>query len=507
MKKLLFSALLLVSGVSANAQLAPGSVAPNFTISAYQPWLAAAGTTNNGSYTLYDYLDQGYTVILDVSATWCGPCWNYHLTGALEDLYTAHGPAGAPGVSASTTDDVMVIWIEGDGTTADATMLDGNGAIGNWIEPAAGTQIQFPMANPVSASATQINNDYNIAYFPTIYRICPNRIITEIGQATAANIYSAIGDCPAPASQATDVAALGYTGALVHCEGAYTPSVDIQNNGTSALTAATVTITQGGTTVSTGTFSGNLATYGVANVVCSPIANFTGGALVVTVTTAGDASAANNGVNATVAAAANAVSQYVTVNITTDYYASETAWVIKNSAGATVAQGGGNWADMTTGQAGQTVQAPQMVTLNPSQCYTFEITDSYGDGICCSYGNGAYSLVDANGTTIASGGEFADIDTRAFKTGALGMDELATIAMNVYPNPASSEVNVSFEATNNDYAVALMDLQGRVIAAKNMTNLNGTQVVSFSTENVAKGSYIVTVTVDGLTTTKNVVIK
>ncbi|MEY3727851.1 MAG: hypothetical protein RL098_1319, partial [Bacteroidota bacterium] len=154
-----------------------------------------------------------------------------------------------------------------------------------------------------------------------------------------------------------------------------------------------------------------------------------------------------------------------------------------------------------------TVQAPQLVTLNPSQCYTFEIYDTYGDGICCSYGNGAYSLVDANGTTIASGGEFASLDTRAFKTGALGMDELATIAMNVYPNPASSEVNVSFEATNNDYAVSLMDLQGRVIAAKNMTNLNGTQVVSFSTENVAKGSYIVTVTVDGLTTTKNVVIK
>lgn len=507
MKKLLFSAAMLLAGVSANAQLAPGSVAPNFTVTAYQSWLSTAGTTSNGSYTLYDYLDQGYTVFLDVSATWCGPCWNYHLSGALEDVYAAHGPAGAPGVSASTTDDVMVIWIEGDGTTADATMLDGAGAIGNWIEPAAGTQIQFPMANPASASANQINNDYNIAYFPTIYRICPNRIIEEVGQLDGTELYATVSACPPPASAPADVAALGYTGALVHCEGAYTPSVQIQNNGTSALTAATVTITQGGTTVSTGTYSGNLATYGVANVTCTPIANFTGGALTVTVTTAGDASAANNGVNATVAAAANAVSQYVTVNITTDYYASETAWTIKNSAGATVAQGGGNWNDMTTGQAGQTVQAPVLVTLNPSQCYTFEITDSYGDGICCAYGNGAFSLVDANGTTIASGGEFASVDTRAFKTGALGMDEMATIAMNVYPNPASSEVNVSFEATNNDYAVALMDLQGRVIASKNMTNLNGTQVVSFSTENVAKGSYIVTITVEGLTTTKNVVIK
>ena len=507
MKKLLLSTAILLAGVSANAQLAPGSVAPNFTVTAYQPWLSTAGSASNGSFTLYDYLDQGYTVFLDVSATWCGPCWNYHLNGALEDIYAAHGPSGAPGVSSTTTDDVMVIWIEGDGQTADATMLDGSGSIGNWIEPAAGNQIQFPMANPASALANTINNDYAIAYFPTIYRICPNRIIEEVGQLAASALYATVPACPPPASAPADVAALSYTGAAVHCEGAYTPSVQIQNNGTSPLTSATVTITQGGTTVSTGTYSGSLSTYGVANVTCSPIANFTGGAIVCTVTTAGDASAANNAMNTNVAAAANAVSQYITVNISTDYYASETSWAIKSSTGATVAQGGGNWADMTTGQAGFTVQAPQLVTLNPSQCYTFEITDSYGDGICCAYGDGAYSLVDANGTTIASGGEFGEIDTRAFKTGALGMDELATIAMNVYPNPASSEVNVSFEATNNDYAVSLMDLQGRVIAAKNMTNLNGTQVVSFSTENVAKGSYIVTVTVDGLTTTKNVVIK
>jgi hypothetical protein len=505
MKKLLFSALLLVSGVSANAQLAPGSVAPNFTISAYQPWLAAAGTTNNGSYTLYDYLDQGYTVILDVSATWCGPCWNYHLTGALEDVYAAHGPAGAPGVSSTTTDDVMVIWVEGDGATADATMLDGNGAIGNWTEPVAGTQIQFPMANPASAIANQINNDYNINYFPTIYRICPNRIITEIGQASAANIYASIGDCPAPASQAIDVAALSYTGALVHCEGSYTPSVQIQNNGTSALTSATVTITMGGTTVSTGTFSGNLATYGVANVTCSPIASFTGGAMSVTVTTSGDASASNNAVSATIATAANAISQFVTVNITTDRYASETSWKIKNSTGAVVSQGGGSWTDLPA--TGQTVQTPVQVTLSPSQCYTFEILDAYGDGICCAYGNGAYSVTDALGTVVCSGGEFASIETKAFKTGTVGLNEMETIAMNVYPNPASGSLNVSFEANNADFVITLTDLQGRVISSKEMTNLNGTQLVTFSTENVASGSYIVTVASNGTKTTKNVVVR
>jgi hypothetical protein len=318
-------------------------------------------------------------------------------------------------------------------------------------------------------------------------------------------LYASVASCPAPASQPADVAALAYTGALVHCEGAYTPSVQIQNNGTSALTNATVTISMGGTTVSTGTYSGNLATYGVANVTCTPIASFMGGALTVTVTTTGDASATNNGVNATVGLAANATSQFVTVNITTDRYASETSWNIKNSTGVVVAQGGGSWTDLAA--TGQTVQAPVLVTLNPSQCYTFEILDAYGDGICCSYGNGAYSVVDMAGTVLGSGSSFASSEQKAFKTGVLGINELETIALNVYPNPASDVLNVTFEANNADFVITLTDLQGRVISSKEMTNLNGTQLVSFATANIAGGSYIVTVASNGTKTTKNVVIK
>ena len=505
MKKLLLSALLL-SATSATtfAQLAPGSLAPDFTVSAYQSWLSTAGMTNNGSYKLYDYLDAGYTVILDVSATWCGPCWNYHLSGALEDAYAAHGPAGAPGVAANTTDDLMVIWIEGDGATADATMLDGSGAIGDWTNPNAAGQIQFPMANPITATANTINTNFNIGYYPTIYKICPNRVVTEIGQATAAAIYTAVGSCPPPASNPADVAALSYESPLVHCQGAYTPEVKIQNNGTSPLTAATVTVTQGGTTVSTGTYSGSLATYGVATVTCTPIASFMGGALVVTVATAADANAANNGVNASVSTALVASNQYVTVNLTTDRYGSETSWTIKNAAGATVASGAG-FANLAAN--GVTVQTPVQANLTPNTCYTFEILDTWGDGICCQYGDGEYTIIDASGATLASGGTFGDSEQKVFKTGAAGLNEMGTIALNVFPNPASDLVNVSFEANNNDFSVSLVDIQGRTIATKSFTNLVGSQLVSFSTESIAKGSYIVTVTSNGATTTKNVVVR
>ena len=296
MKKLLLSALLFGGLVSqANAQLEDGSIAPNFTVTAYQSWLSTAGANGNGTYTLYDYLDQGYTVILDVSATWCGPCWNYHLSGALDDAYINHGPAGYPGVSENTTDRLMVIWIEGDGTTADATMLDGAGSIGNWIEPNATLgQIKFPMANPPSALANQINNGYDITYYPTVYRICPNRSVTEIGSASAAAILSGLDACPAPAAEPVDVVALSYDADTYICTGGtHTPKVTIQNNGLSNLTSATVTVTQGGNVVSTGTYTGNLATYGVASVTCSQISNPTSGAMVVTVTSEGDALLSN----------------------------------------------------------------------------------------------------------------------------------------------------------------------------------------------------------------------
>lgn len=500
MKKLLLSAFMLsASYFGTFAQLADGSVAPDFTFT----------DLNGNTQHLYAYLDSGKTVFIDVSAAWCSPCWQYHNTHALRDLYENHGPTGYSNVVAGTTNDVMVMYLEGEQSNTEAQLhgpAANTGAYatatqGDWV-----TGTTYPIVDvPSDASGDSFMSGYNIAYFPTIYKICPNRIITEVGQLTATELYATVADCPAPASQPADVAALNYEGELVHCEGSYTPKVKIQNNGTTAMTSATITITQGGNTVSTGTYTGNLATYGVASVTCSAIPNFTGGALSVSVTTTGDSDASNDALTASISAATVAVSQFATVNITTDAYASETSWKLFNSTGTVVSQGGGSWADLSA--AGQTVQTPVTVELSPSECYTFEIYDAYGDGICCSYGNGAYSITDASNAVLASGSEFADSEKKVFKTGVLGVEELEVGAFNVYPNPASDAVNVSFEANNNDYTVSLTDLQGRTIATKNLSKLSGTQLVTFSTENIAKGSYIVTIASNGLKRTKNVVVR
>merc|ERR1712226_1053657 len=49
--------------------------------------------------------------------------------------------------------------------------------------------------------------------------------------------------------------------------------------------------------------------------------------------------------------------------------------------------------------------------------YTFTIYDSWGDGICCSWGSGSYEVL-VNGDSVASGGEFTDEESKEFEVTA-----------------------------------------------------------------------------------------
>ena len=79
----------------------------------------------------------------------------------------------------------------------------------------------------------------------------------------------------------------------------------------------------------------------------------------------------------------------VVINIVPDQYPGEISWTLKD--GSTVVASGGS--------SGETV------CVVPEACLTFKISDSSGDGICCGYGNGSYS-VTLNGTSVASGGNY-----------------------------------------------------------------------------------------------------
>ncbi len=96
-----------------------------------------------------------------------------------------------------------------------------------------------------------------------------------------------------------------------------------------------------------------------------------------------------------------------------DNFPTETSWTLKNSAGVNLYSGGGY--NQASGLVNQTFNLP------PATGYQFTINDSYGDGICCGYGNGSFSLTDNQGAVIASGGAFGATFSITFCTQSGGV--------------------------------------------------------------------------------------
>lgn len=494
MKKLLLSSLLFL-GLNASAQLADGSVAPDFTLT----------DIDGKTHHLYQYLDSGYTVIIDVSATWCGPCWSYHNTGALEDLWVNHGPKGGNGVSVNTTDNVIVLFLEGElsnttqqlhGPAGGTTYA--NKTQGDWV-----TGVKHPI---IDLPNSTVLADYNIHAFPTVFKICPNRLTYDIGQATATQAYAAVQSCPPPATADADVKILSYSGAPAACSNtSFTPSITFQNNSTSTLTGATLTVSQNNSVIATGSYSGSLAKYGTASITASTISNFAGGTLTFTLTTTGDINAGNGIITKTIDVTSNlSLTNSITVNVTTDRYGSETTWAIKTLTGAQK-KSGGPYADQSA--SGSYAQAPSTAYL-PNGCYYLELNDDYADGFDSGSGDGKVEL--KSGTTVfASITTFtSDYATVAFKidnTGAVEvLSDLAEVL--VYPNPANEKVHLIFDAKQTDYEVAILDLAGRVVSSDKYINLSGAQNIEYNVAGIQSGNYIVKISnANGAYTSKLVI--
>jgi len=104
----------------------------------------------------------------------------------------------------------------------------------------------------------------------------------------------------------------------------------------------------------------------------------------------------------------NAVFLGINIMITLDNYPEETSWDLKDSGGTVVASGG------TYGSNPDGSLVIEQVCNLATSCFEFTIYDSYGDGICCGYGNGSYIVTNSAGITIAMGGEFASSEITAF---------------------------------------------------------------------------------------------
>ncbi|WP_397364281.1 M4 family metallopeptidase [Olleya sp. R77988] len=172
----------------------------------------------------------------------------------------------------------------------------------------------------------------------------------------------------------------------------------------------------------------------------------------------------------------------VNLSITFDNYPEETAWSIVNASGTTVASGG------TYGSQSDGSTLNVSVGCLDDGCYDLIFTDTYGDGICCSYGNGSYTLTNTDsGTTLASGGSFTSTETTNFclstSTVNHGFTSTVTTSNNldqqfkVYPNPVEQILNidlVGFEAQSFEIKNMLGQtvLKGRYTSSINVSKFD-----------------------------------
>ncbi|PIE48118.1 MAG: peptidase S8 [Flavobacteriales bacterium] len=179
-----------------------------------------------------------------------------------------------------------------------------------------------------------------------------------------------------------------------------------------------------------------------------------------------------------------------TLSITFDNYPEETSWEITSESGSVVFSGGtyGSQPD------GSTLEIPLCIEAG---CYTFTIKDSYGDGMCCSYGNGSYTLSrESDGSVLASGGSFGSSEAtdfclntyyNAYTTYAQNDQVMQDLVM--YPNPATDYIQVVLKDTRMSHytitntfgqVVQQGDLSSNTINVSKLSS--GVYVINFNSD-------------------------
>jgi len=486
---------LLMSVSFLQAQLPDGSVAPNFN----------AKDINGRTWNLYDVLATGRPVLIDISATWCGPCWSYHESGALESFYALYGPQGEG--------KAMVFFVEGDGATNTDCLYGptgcNNSTQGNWVE-----DTPYPIFDN-----NIIANAYNTNYFPTVYLICPDKILTEVGQVDFETIWAAAEPCVGqiPANYARITALQPGTRTREICTPqAASPLVSFTNMGGDIIQTAEIALRWNGDIVQTKTFTGNAGVFDLAELVFDPFSVPGPGSLsaeIMSVNGQPNWQSSNLAVEFTEAPKAFGTQQIV-LYLRTDVAAKDIYWGLYDDAGTLLDHGGNELVGPNGGGAfpegapnGPGAYADNLITrdtltLPADGCFSFKMVDAQGNGMIPP---GHFKLFELGNTAAfyTKVGNFGSVDYHTFAPKTSGLnDPQAFSSLEIYPNPAYDVLTVEFSINTPDKVSSFVtDATGRILWKSDSAFPTGMQQMSVPLQQFNNGMYWLTLqTTQGLET-------
>lgn len=457
-----FIFLLSFSASTANAQLPDGSVAPNWILD------DISGVQHN----MQDYLDQGYTVLMDWSASWCGPCIAYHQTGILDDLYEEYGPNG--------TQQVVVFLMEGDPATSLDDIYGNDGTSFDWV-----TGTTYPIIESESYT-----DAYEIAYWPTLYAVCPSGTVYQVQQVGVdAHIDWIVNNCSATNGSVNASAAL-FSGEANYCD-TYTPSFYLKNLGEDNLTNAELHLKLEGEIVETLDWTGNLAPTQLEEVSFTPIPLSGTNNIVIEIVNPNntvDEFPQNNMIETTVTESIYSESATIDLLIWTDGKADETTWEITDADGEVIADGGQNYGNLEI--------YLETIELPGDGCYFFTIFDTFGDG------GADHRMKSANGSLLFDEVLYGYERTVGFgvDTSISGIEEIKKESFRVWPNPTNDLLNVRLESTEQQSVqLVLSNFLGQQVQYRSLELVNGTNNLSLNTHTLTNGVYTLSIqTEDGI---------
>lgn len=246
---------------------------------------------------------------------------------------------------------------------------------------------------------------------------CSNNVNDYFGKFSTSwsSLSTYLGSCgntldgwdPNAATLALDAQVTAINGASGNnCSGSISPTVTVRNGGLTTLTSFQLAWSISGGASGSIPWTGSLVSGASTNVAIGAV-SLPSGYLTFTATVSApnggtDQNLANNTGTSDITYGPNTL----TLQLNLDRYGSETTWVIRN--GSNIMASGGPY---NTQASNGVYPLPPITVCVPNGCHELVVYDSWGDGICCAYGAGSFTLRDSQNNILVSNANFTGSST------------------------------------------------------------------------------------------------